>query len=78
LLKLLGTSFSENLIKTLVFEKTANFFAENWQKIAENSNQNIDPWINFYDLKKFFPKKMIITLMIKKNAKFSPEIGDNR
>jgi hypothetical protein len=57
LLKLQGTSFWENLIKTLVFEKTANFFAENWQKIAESSNQNIDPWIKFYDLKKFFLKK---------------------
>jgi hypothetical protein len=25
-------SFCENLVITLVFEKNANFFAENWQK----------------------------------------------
>jgi hypothetical protein len=31
------------LIITLVFEKNVNFFAENWKKIAENSDHNIDP-----------------------------------
>jgi hypothetical protein len=33
----------KNRIITLVFEKNANFFAENWQKIAENCDRNIDP-----------------------------------
>jgi hypothetical protein len=28
----------------LVFEKNANFFAENWQTIAKNCDHNIDPW----------------------------------
>jgi hypothetical protein len=32
------------MIITLVFEKNANFFAENWEKIAENCDHNIDPW----------------------------------
>jgi hypothetical protein len=27
----------------LVFEKDGNFFAETWQKIAENCDHNIDP-----------------------------------
>jgi hypothetical protein len=27
--------FCENRIKTLVFEKNANLFAENWQKLAK-------------------------------------------
>jgi hypothetical protein len=31
------------VIATLGFEKNAIFFAENWQKIAEISNHNIDP-----------------------------------
>jgi hypothetical protein len=26
-----------------LFEKNANFFAENWQKIAETCDPNIDP-----------------------------------
>jgi hypothetical protein len=33
-----------NLIITLVFKKNDNFFAENWKKIAENCDHNIDPW----------------------------------
>jgi hypothetical protein len=36
----------KNLIITLVFEKNANFFAENCQKlskIAKNCDHNIDP-----------------------------------
>jgi hypothetical protein len=36
-------SFSKNVIITLVFEKNAIFFAENWQKMAENCDHNIDP-----------------------------------
>jgi hypothetical protein len=35
---------SEILIITLVFEKDANFFAENCPKIAENYDHNIDRW----------------------------------
>jgi hypothetical protein len=35
--------FCQHLIMTLVFEKNANIFAENWQKIAEKRNHNIDP-----------------------------------
>jgi hypothetical protein len=31
----------------LVFEKNANFFAENRAKIAENNDHNIDPRKNF-------------------------------
>jgi hypothetical protein len=31
------------LIITLVFEKNAIFFAENWQKLQNNCDQNIDP-----------------------------------
>jgi hypothetical protein len=37
--------FSNNLIITLVFKKNANFFAEIWEKIAENCDHNIDPRI---------------------------------
>jgi hypothetical protein len=32
------------LIITLVFEKNANFFAENWRKWQKNCDHNIDPW----------------------------------
>jgi hypothetical protein len=28
----------------LVFENYAYFFAENWEKIDENCDHNIDPW----------------------------------
>jgi hypothetical protein len=34
---------SKILTMTLVFEKNANFFGKNWQKIAENCDHNIDP-----------------------------------
>jgi hypothetical protein len=34
------------VIITLVFKKHAIFFAENWEKIAENCDHNIDPWSN--------------------------------
>jgi hypothetical protein len=34
--------FCKNLIITLIFEKNANFFAENWQKITKNCDHNID------------------------------------
>jgi hypothetical protein len=36
--------FCQHLIMTLVFEKNANIFAENWQKIAENCDHNIGLW----------------------------------
>jgi hypothetical protein len=45
LLKLL-LGFAKIVIITLVFEKNANFFAENCRKlskIAENCDHNIDP-----------------------------------
>jgi hypothetical protein len=42
LLKLLPV-FDKIVITTLVYEKIAIFFAENWQKIAEISDYNIDP-----------------------------------
>jgi hypothetical protein len=35
--------FWKSMIITLVFKKNANFFAENWKKIAENCDRNIDP-----------------------------------
>jgi hypothetical protein len=35
--------FGKKLIITLVFEKNANFFAENLSKNAENCDHNIDP-----------------------------------
>jgi hypothetical protein len=44
-------SFCKIWIITLVLEKRGNFFAENRQKspkIAENCDQNTDPW-NLYD-----------------------------
>jgi hypothetical protein len=44
----------KNWILTLVFEKNANFFADNWQKspkigknrrkLAKIADHNIDPW----------------------------------
>jgi hypothetical protein len=38
------TQNKANLIITLVFEKNANFFAENW-RYAENYDRNINPWL---------------------------------
>jgi hypothetical protein len=35
LLKIHTVSFCKNVIITLVFEKNANFFAENWQKLQK-------------------------------------------
>jgi hypothetical protein len=37
-------NFAEKVIITLVFEKNANFFAENWENLAENCHHNIGPW----------------------------------
>jgi hypothetical protein len=36
-------SFCKTFIKTLVFEKNANFFRRKSAKIAENYDHNIDP-----------------------------------
>jgi hypothetical protein len=35
--------FEKIVIITLVFEKNANFFAENWQK----SQKTVDPWVYY-------------------------------
>jgi hypothetical protein len=46
-------SFRKKMIITLVFEKNANFFRQNFSKIAENCDHNIDPWNQFYELPSF-------------------------
>jgi hypothetical protein len=38
------SSFFQNLLITFVFEKNANFFRRKLAKIAENCDNNIDPW----------------------------------
>jgi hypothetical protein len=40
---LLMVFFCKNLIITLVFGRNAKFLAENWRKITEHSDYNIDP-----------------------------------
>jgi hypothetical protein len=42
--------FWEKMIITFVFEKNANFFAENCAKIAENCDYNIDPRRCYFSL----------------------------
>jgi hypothetical protein len=42
-------NYAKSNIITLVFEKNANFFAENCQKIAENCDHNIEPWRRLYE-----------------------------
>jgi hypothetical protein len=38
-----GAKICKNLIITLIFERNANFFAENWQKSHKNCDHDIDP-----------------------------------
>jgi hypothetical protein len=40
-------SFCKNVIITLVFEKTANFFAENWQKSLKIATITSTPGIGY-------------------------------
>jgi hypothetical protein len=40
----------QNVDHNIGFEKNANVFAENCQKIVENFDHNIDPWGKCYDL----------------------------
>jgi hypothetical protein len=46
--------FFKSLIITLVFEKNANIFAENWQKSQENCDHNIDPGLPQTNKQDFF------------------------
>jgi hypothetical protein len=39
-----ASSWQKRII-TLVFKINANFFDENWEKIAENCDHNIDHWL---------------------------------
>jgi hypothetical protein len=36
------------MIITLVFKEKGQFFAENWGKIAENCDHNIESWFGKY------------------------------
>jgi hypothetical protein len=42
------------MIKTMFLDKNAYFFAENWQKIAENCDHYIDPRNDFVKATKMF------------------------
>jgi hypothetical protein len=56
--------FAKKIIITLVSEKSANFLADNWQKMAANCDHNIDPgpqvFLCFVEQKLFVMKNLSI------------------
>jgi hypothetical protein len=53
------------LIITFVFEKNANFFAENWKKSQKIAIITLTPESQCDDFKKFSPKKIATNLAYK-------------